>query len=117
EGALYLIACVATSDEVVATFRLVGPHQRPFDLEQFVDLDGLIGPDRTPALVGRLCIRDDYRIVRKDTFLQIGMLKLAYLFALKRGITDLVMYTYPKLCNFYRRALFNQLGRSFRHPE
>ncbi len=117
EGALYLIACAETTNEVVATFRLVGPDQRPFDLERVVDLDALIGANRMPALVGRLCVRPDYRRIRRGTFLQIGMLKLAYSFALKNGITDLVMYTYPRLRNFYRTALFRPLDCNFVHPD
>lgn len=94
--------------EVVATFRLVGPDQRPFDLEQTVDLSRVLKPGRVPALVGRLCIRRDLPNAGEYIMLPAGVLKLAYEFSKKHGITDLFLYTYPKLLNLYRRAFFRE---------
>jgi hypothetical protein len=112
----FLVAC-ADNGGVVAVFRLVGPEQRPFDLEAFVNVKEILAPGRIPALVGRLCIRRDHRNISKHMFLQIGLFKLAYAFAEKRGITDLLLYTYPKLIAFYRGALFNLVNRTFEHPD
>jgi len=44
------------------------------------------------------------------------MLKLAYDFARKRGITDFVMYTYPRLQSIYRSAFFRRVDMTFKHP-
>lgn len=112
----FLIARTDAGD-VVAVFRLVGPEQRPFDFEALVTLAEIIAPDRTPALVGRLCVRRDHRNVSKHMFMQIGMFKLAYAFAEKHGITDLFLYTYPNLIAFYRGGLFELVDRTFKHPD
>jgi len=112
----HLIA-VDTRGDVVAGFRVVGPESRPFDFEQSVDLDAILGPARRPALIGRLTIRREYRSVRKAAFLQIGMLKLAHAFAERQGITDFFLYTYPNLINFYRGSFFDLLDVTFEHPD
>jgi predicted GNAT family N-acyltransferase len=111
----YLIAH-DVNGEVVAAFRVVGPEQRPFDLEKFVDLSAVIAQDRSVALVGRLCIRHSHRDVSRKAFLPAGIMKLAFTFARKRGITDFVMYTFPHLVNFYRSAFFRTLNLTFEHP-
>jgi predicted GNAT family N-acyltransferase len=114
ERAYHLVA-TDSAGEVVAAVRLLGPDQRPFDLERHVRLSDFIGPDRLPAQIGRLCIRDDYRTIRRSALVQMGMLKLTYDFANKRRYTDLVMYTYPQLVNFYRGSFFELVGREFEH--
>jgi len=114
-GAHFLIACIE-SGEIAATSRVVGPEQRPFEIEAFVNLSEFLSPDRVPALVGRLTVRRDLRTVNRHTFIQIGMLKLAYVFAQKQGITDFVLFTFPHLLAFYRGALFEP-RQAFEHPE
>lgn len=111
-----LIAC-ADGGDIVAAFRLIGPEQRPFDIEAVINLDKVIGPGRTPALVGRLCVRRDYRKVSKQAFLQVGIFRLAYAFAQRRAITDFVLYTYPNLIAFYRGGLFELVDGTFKHPD
>ena len=115
ERAHYLIAH-DRKPEVVAAFRVVGPDQRPFDLERFVDLSPLIASDRSVALVGRLCIHRSHRDVKRKAILPVAMMKLAFAFAQKQGFTDLVMYTFPHLLNFYRRAFFRAVDLTFEHP-
>lgn len=115
EIAHHLIACDADGD-VVAAFRLVGPEQRPFDFERLLDLQTVLPPGRTPGMVARLCIRKDYRTVRRSMFVQMGMLKLSYDFSVKHGISDLFMYTFTHLLKFYRGIFFEPLGISFEHP-
>ncbi len=102
--------------QIVAAMRIVGPEQRPFDLEHSIDLTDYMPADRSPALVGRLSVRHDYRGVSRKRFLPMGMFKLAYLFARKRGMTDFLTYTYPNLYQFYRGAFFQPLIASFEHP-
>lgn len=112
----HLIALDSRGD-VVAGFRVVGPENRPFDFERSVDLGAILGPARSPALIGRLTIRRDHRSVRKAAFLQVGMLKLAHAFAERRGITDFFLYTYPNLIKFYRGSFFDLLDVTFEHPD
>lgn len=111
----HLVAC-DPSGAVVAAFRLVGPEQRPFDFERHLDLRSYLAKERTAAFLGRMCIRRDYRAVRKSAFVQMGMLKLAHDYAIKRGITDFFMYTFTHLLKFYRGVFFQPLGISFEHP-
>jgi len=94
--------------DLVGTFRIVGPEQRPFDLEKTVDLSTVLKPGRSPGLIGRLCIRRDLPTAGEYMMIPAGVLKLAYQFSRKHGITDLLLYTYPKLLNFYRRAFFRE---------
>lgn len=115
EQGYYLIAH-DREREVVAAFRVVGPEQRPFDIERFVDLSPLIAADRSVALVGRLCIRHSHRNVSRKSILPVAMMKLAFVFARKHGFTDFVMYTFPHLLNFYRRAFFRTVDLTFEHP-
>lgn len=108
----HLIAKTA-ADEVVASFRLLGPQQRPFDIERFCDLSPHLSPEATPALLGRLSVRHDMRSMHHAVVLQLGMLKLAILFAQTRAISDLFLYAMPHLITFYRGAFFRPLDCNF----
>lgn len=117
ERAHQLIALDA-SGEMVAAFRILSPDQRPFEIEQFVNLQGFIATGRSPAQIGGLWIRRGDRRMRGRALLPLGMLKLAYAFARRHEITDLVMRTHiAQLREFYRRALFRSLDHlGFQHP-
>jgi predicted GNAT family N-acyltransferase len=115
DRANHFVATIRSGD-IVAAFRILGPRERPFDLEQYVDLRSIAPPDRTLALIGRLCIRPDYRAIRHSAFIQMGMLKLAHTFAERERISDFVMYTFPHLLAFYRSAYFSETGQTFLHP-
>jgi len=103
----------STSGEVVASFRLLGPQLRPFDIERFCDLTHHIARDAKPALLGRLSIRHDMRSVQQSTLLQVGMLKLAVLFAQQHSLSDLFLYAMPHLITFYRGGFFTPLDCYF----
>ena len=79
ERAYHLVAR-SENGEIIATLRIVGPEQRPFDIERYVDLGAFFPAERSLALVGGLCIGRDYRSVTRTRFLPIGMFKLAYAF-------------------------------------
>jgi predicted GNAT family N-acyltransferase len=115
DGAYQLIISDAAG-EIVAAMRIVGPDQRPFDLESFIPLSDFLPPDRSPGDVGRLCIRRDYRQVRRGTFVHFGMLKLAVLVAKQHAITDLFTLALPHLRNLYRGIYFCDLNAKFNHP-
>jgi predicted GNAT family N-acyltransferase len=117
ESAHYLIA-LNSQGETIASFRIVGPEQRPFDIERLADLTGVLTPGRVVGLIGRLTIRADYRGVSRKMALPMGMLKLAYEFSQRHGITDLLLYTPLRhLLNFYRGAFFQQIDVTAEHPD
>jgi hypothetical protein len=68
QRAYHLIACNEV-DEVVATMRVIGPEQRPFDIEEFVNLAEFIAPGRSVAVTGGLCVRRDCRTVSSQSFI------------------------------------------------
>jgi N-acyl-L-homoserine lactone synthetase len=113
--AYHLIASDPAGD-IVATLRIVGPDQRPFDLEQLVELDEILPADRVPGELSRFCIRRDRRQVRRHHLLHVAMLKLACAFARKRGLTDFLMLALPHLRNLYRLAFFQRVGGPLEHP-
>jgi N-acyl-L-homoserine lactone synthetase len=115
ESATYFVA-VDQARKVVGSFRMVIPSYRPFDVEQYINLDEIFPPHRSIALVGRLCVRPENRSVSREGLLPIGLLKLAYEYAVSSRITDFVMYTFPRLQRFYERAFFSFTGASFLHP-
>lgn len=117
DRAAHYFVVLNSKDDMVATFRIVGPEQRPFDIERIRDLSTIIAADRSPAVIGRLCVRPDYRLVSAKMFLPFGVLKLIHAFATKNGITDLLLYTYPHLRNFYRSAFFREVGGTIDHPD
>ena len=112
----YFVALEA-SERVIATFRLVGPRQRPFDLERLINLPDFVAAGRSPGLVGRLCVHRDYRTVSRKILLPMCMLKLAHLFCRKHGITDLLLYTGQHLVNLYKGAYFRVLEPVVEHPQ
>lgn len=111
----HLIAEDAEGD-IVATLRIVASAHRPFDLERYVALSQIFDDDRNPGEVGRLCISHSKRRVRSGAFVHLGMLKLAYAFARKACLTDLVLTAIPRLQNFYRIGFFEAVGIRFEHP-
>lgn len=114
EHATYFVAKDENGD-VVASFRVLGPSHRPFDLEQHADL-GFLGAARQVALIGRLCVRSDFRSAGRQATLLVEMLRVAHRHCRAEGYSDVVMYTIPRLHRFYERACFRRTGLSYRHP-
>lgn len=110
----HLIALVGES-EVVAGFRLLGSDLRPFDFEHVLDLSPLVRDGRTPAMIGRLFVREDWRSARRSPYLLSGFLEFAVEFARVHAITDYYLYTFANLIQFYRRAHFSSLGMTIYH--
>lgn len=113
EKAVYIIAR-HDRGSVVASFRVLGPEARPFEFESAAPLD-FLRPDSKPALIGRLCVRDDYRSASAQVALHLGLLRAAFAHAEDNGFTDFVQFTFPRLVVFYRRALFLPVDRSYFH--
>lgn len=113
DSAVYIIArCERNS--VVASFRILGPEARPFEFEATAPLD-FLPPGSRPALIGRLCVRDDFRSASAQMALHLELLRAAFVHAEEKGFTDFVQFTFPRLVVFYRRALFLPVNRSFFH--
>ncbi len=101
--------------ELVATLRVILPESRPFGFEHHVSLDTLLGAGRRPAELGRWCVHREHRIVTSSSGLHLGLMKLAYYFAIHNDISDYVMYAYEDLVRFYRGLYFEDSG-GFVHP-
>lgn len=116
ECSYHLVACAER--EVVAAVRVVGPDQRPFDCETILSEKGAalsLGP--RPALIGRLCVRRDFRAARKSTALHLGLLRLTIEFGLQQAFSEYLLYTFPGLTRFYQGAFFELTGVDFPHPD
>lgn len=113
--AAHLIA-VDREGLAVAALRVVGPRYRPFDLERFVRLEGVLPNDSNPAEVSRFCIKRNRRAVHRGQVVHLGMLKLLYEFARQQHITDLLVLALPSLQMLYEVAFFVPLDISVEHP-
>lgn len=110
-GAVYFTAGTA-EDGIVASFRILGPQFRPFEFEAAVDLS-FLGADRRAGLIGRLCVRPDFRSTARQATLPIEMLRTAFGYCRANDLTDLLMFTFPHLYTFYERAQFRRCGEFF----
>jgi N-acyl-L-homoserine lactone synthetase len=100
---------------VVAAMRIIDVAHRPFDLEDFVELPAL--PEgRQPAEVGRFCMTKEYRRIKSSQLVHLGMCKLMFVFAERRGVTDLFTLGLLQLRNVYRLAFFTELDIFCQHP-
>jgi predicted GNAT family N-acyltransferase len=115
--AAHLVA-LAGDDEVVAALRVIEPGPAALELEQFVGLGAIIPADRRPAQVGSFWVLPAHRQVRRNRFVQLGMLKLAIAYAERIAATDLLMWSsVARLQALYRRAHFATVpALDFVHP-
>jgi predicted GNAT family N-acyltransferase len=112
DKAAYLIA-LTRDDELVASLRFLGPELRPFEIEDHCDLSKILGPNRVPALIGRLAVKREHRKVPGSIVIHFGLLKLAIAYGARFGVTDLFLYTLSHLVRFYEAAFFNTVGVTF----
>lgn len=116
ERSYHLVACA--QHDVVAAVRVIGPEHRPFDCETILSEKGAglsLGP--RPALIGRLCVRRDFRAARSSAALHLGLLRLTVEFGLQQGFSEYILYTFPGLTRFYQGASFELTGIDFPHPD
>ncbi len=114
----YQLIAMDKNGEILAATRILDPNCRPFEIEKFVALDTIAGPNRVITQIGGLWIRSAERRIQSRALLPLGMLKLAFLFARRRGITDFVMRTHiTALRRFYERGFFREVKHlAFTHP-
>lgn len=115
DTACHLIALDATG-EIVAGFRVLGPEFRPFEFEDSLSLDSLAADGGVPAMIGRLWVRPDYRVIMKSIRLHRGLLGFALETGIRLGFSDYFLITYPRLLSFYRAASFVDTGITHLHP-
>lgn len=113
DAASHLVA-VDAEGRVVSAVRVV--VQRPLEIERYLDLKPVVGEDTNVAQIGGFWVDDAWRVVKHTRFLQVGMLKLAFMFGQSNGIAEFVMYTYARLTPLYRAAFFEDLKLGFVHP-
>jgi len=113
--AFHLIAKDSTGS-VVACLRIVGPEDRPFDIERLVDISPFVQTGKSPAEISRFCVEPSHRDIAPGHTIHLGMLKLVYEFTLRYHITDLFTLVMPHLITFYRFILFKPLHVNCEHP-
>jgi predicted GNAT family N-acyltransferase len=116
EKAVHLVARDC-GNAIVASARIVLPEQRPFALEAYFDLERHLPSGYCPSEIGRYCVREDWREVRRGTFLHLGMLKLSLAYARMHDIQGFVCSVQPHLQSFYQRIHFTQIGLTFNHSD
>jgi N-acyl-L-homoserine lactone synthetase len=113
--ATHLVA-VDARGAVVSTLRILGPRQRPFDLEHFVSVESILPAGSIPAEISRFCVEKSHRVVHRGQAVHLGMLKLLYEFACRQGITDLLTLVLPGVEKIYEAVLFVRLPIVIDHP-
>ena len=113
-GAVYLLVR-SPRGGVVASCRLLGPAARPFDFEDAICLASLEPPPTSPALVGRLCVHPDFRNASLSIPIHRSLATTMIEYAKSNGVTDLLLYTYDNLVNFYRLGGFDDTRIMFHH--
>jgi len=101
------VAAFEPSGSVVASFRILGPELRPFDFEHLRPLDSLVASGRRPAMIGRLCVRRDYRNIKHSTRVLAGLLAEILEYGRTEAISDYFLYTFAHLRKFYTKGGFS----------
>jgi predicted GNAT family N-acyltransferase len=112
----YHLAAFDSTQRLVAVTRVITPEQRPFELEQYVDLGTLIPRRAKIAQIGGLAIRGEYRGFTRGSAVSIGLLKLSILLAQALDLSDYVLWALPHLRNFYATAFFEDVTGPIGHP-
>jgi N-acyl-L-homoserine lactone synthetase len=113
--ATHLVA-VDSHGTVVSALRVLGPAQRPFDLERFASLETILPTNSRPAEISRFCVAKSHRIVHRGQAVHLGMLKLVYEFACHQAITDLFTLVLPGMEKLYEAVFFRRLNIVVKHP-
>lgn len=99
----------------IAVTRVITPEQRPFELEEYVDLAARVPNGVRIAQIGGLAIRRDYRNLNKGSAVSIGLLKLSLLLAEELEFSDYVLWALPHLRAFYKSAFFEDVTGPIQH--
>lgn len=113
--ALHLVAldCAGT---VVGTVRLIEAQYRPFDLENFFNIDRLSPPILHAAEISRFAVSPSARRLAAGQMIHLGLLKLLFDLSEAHQYSDLVSMGLPHLLPLYRAAYFTVTDQSVEHP-
>jgi hypothetical protein len=116
ERACHFVATTRGGDPVAA-MRIIDSDRRPFEVERFVDIAGLLIPDGRPGEISRMCILPAFRSLTRSQFVHAGMWKLAYDHAVACGLTDFWIWSPPEIAKVYEYLGFRKVpGLVFEHP-
>ena len=105
------------SGEAVAALRMLDAAARPFEIEQFLDLQPHLAPACRPAEITRLCILAPYRRITHASFVHLALLRSVLELTQRLGITHIVAWTRQELMAFYKYVLFDAYEDvTFVHP-
>lgn len=113
------IGAFTLDGRIVAACRILGPEQRPLEIESDVDLDRLLGPLRRPAQIGGLWVHPEFRKVREGFMLPLALMRCLYIIAERHNVTDLVLRTHVAAVRplYLRIGFVERTDFAYRHPQ
>ncbi|MBI1817549.1 MAG: GNAT family N-acetyltransferase [Deltaproteobacteria bacterium] len=110
------LCVVRTNDgEAVASLRIVGPAQRPFEIETFRSLDEILPLEHRAAEISRFCALPAFRSI--SSLVHLAAFKFAFGLADCEGFSHFVIWSKPILAPIYRYLLFETIRDvQFEHP-
>ena len=117
EHAYHLVARTS-SGEAVASLRLVDEREGAFEIERFLDLEGIVQPTWHPAEITRLCILAPFRRITQRSFIHLALLEAVLVLTNRLGVTHIIASTREDLMPVYRYLLFDAYPEvTYTHPE
>lgn len=100
----------------IASLRIVGPRDRPLEVEQFVQIDDILPPNSRPGEISRFCVLPPFR--RISSSVHFALFQFAFDLAQAERFSHFIVWAKPTIMPIYRYLLFQVVeGVSFRHPE
>jgi N-acyl-L-homoserine lactone synthetase len=116
DGRASHLVALDTAGGVIATLRVIHPESRPFDFERYVSLKAFDCDSNASAEISRFCIEKTHRHLHRGQLVHLGMLKLLYEFASRRGFSDLFTLVFRPLESLYRTGFFRPTNVVVNHP-
>lgn len=109
---------VTSDGQMVSACRLIGPEERPLEIESFLSLGSVFADSAIPAQLGAFWVRPDIRGIAVGRLLPLGMMRFVLRICASVGVTHLILRTHvTSVRALYRRIGFKErddLG--FTHP-
>ena len=103
------VVALTRDGQAAAAMRLLGPHDRPFELENNVNLPEFLRSGHPPGEVTRFCIAAKHRTLRRGLELQMRLMRFLYDTCRSRGVSDLFICARPSARKLYEFLLFEAL--------
>lgn len=99
----------------IASLRILGPTQRPYEFEAFLPTRKVLPADHRAAEISRFCVLPESRGV--SSLAHFGAFQFAFDLALRDNFSHFIIWSKPSLEAVYRYLLFEVVeGVRFRHP-